>query len=120
MPSVGQGNMDVKLLTNKTIGDMYKASIARWFANEDNLRTFCAECATMTDNNFHTERQIKIAHKFGFKELERKLKNLDAVHTDMGYLSDDLLHYRNELSKCITGKIAWLYGQELADIINLA
>ena len=99
---------------------MYKESVAKWFANEDNLRQFCAECAAMTDENYHTERQILIARKFGFKELERKLKNLDAVHTDMGYLSDDLLHYRNELSKCISGKIAWLYGQELADIINLA
>ena len=74
----------------------------------------------MTDENYHTERQILIAHNFGFKELERKLKNLNAVHTDMGYLSNDLLHYRYELSKCISGKIAWLYGQELADIINLA
>lgn len=99
---------------------MYKKSVARWFANEDNLRTFCAECAAMTDENYHTERQILIAHKFGFKELERKLKTLVVARTDMGYLSDDLLLYRNELSKCITSKIAWLYGQELADKINLA
>lgn len=99
---------------------MYKKSVARWFANENNLRQFCAECAAMTDENYHTERQIKIAHKFGFKELERYLKNLDAVHTDMGYLSDDLLHYREELSECIVSKIAWLYGQDLADKINLA
>ena len=99
---------------------MYKENVAKWFANEDNLNKFCAECAELTDNNFHTEREILIAHKFGFKELERKLKNLDAVHTDMGYLCNDLLHYRYELSKCVSFKIAELYGQRLADLINLA
>lgn len=97
-----------------------KKDLVKWFANEDNLKAFCAECAELTDNNFHTKREILIAHKFGFKELERKLMNLDAVHTDMGYLSNDLFHYRNELSKCITSNIARLYGQQLADIINLA
>ena len=99
---------------------MYKKSVATWFANENNLRQFCAECATMTDENYHTERQILIAHKFGFKELERKLRNLDAVHTDMGGLCGDLAIWRNELRKMINKEIARLYGQRLADVIEMA
>lgn len=99
---------------------MYKKSVASWFANEDNLRQFCAECAAMTDENYHTERQILIAHKFGFKELERKLRNLDAVHTDMGGLCGDLAIWRNELHKMINKEIARLYGQQLADDIEMA
>lgn len=99
---------------------MYKKSVARWFANEDNLKTFCAECAAMTDANYHTERQIMIARKFGFKEFESKFRNIDAVHTDAGCLFPDLSQWRWQLSVAMSKEIARLYGQELADIINLA
>lgn len=94
--------------------------VARWFATESNLQAFCNECAEMTDNNFHTERQIFIAHKFGFKELERKLRNLDAVHTDMGYIVPDLMQWRWQLRCIIIDEIARLYGQDLADAIGNA
>lgn len=99
---------------------MYKKSVANWFANEDNLRQFCVECAVMTDENYHTERQILIAHKFGFKEFERKFKNIDAIHTDAGCLFPDLSAWRWQLAVEMSKEIARLYGQTLADKINLA
>jgi hypothetical protein len=95
----------------------YKESVARWFAKESNLRAFCAECAAMTDSNCHTERQIMIAHKFGFKAIERQLRNLDAVHTDMGYLCEDLVEWRRHLGVLVSNAIEHFYGKELAEAI---
>lgn len=99
---------------------MYKKSVASWFANEDNLRLFCEELSAFTWDNCHTERQITIAHKFGFNEFERKFKNIDAVHTDAGCLFPDLSKWRWQLADEMSKEIARLYGQELADKINLA
>lgn len=99
---------------------MATREIAEWFADKENLEAFCNELAELTRNNYHTERYIKIAEKFGFKDLVRKFRNIDAVHTDMGYLCDDLLQYRSKLGKAMYGRIMWYYGQELGDIINLA
>lgn len=99
---------------------MATREIAEWFADKGNLEAFCKELAELTRNNYHTERLIVVAEKFGFKDLERKFRNIDAVHTDMGHLCDDLFQYRSKLDKAMYGRIVWFYGQELADIINLA
>lgn len=99
---------------------MYKKSVASWFANKDNLKAFCEELSALTWDNCHTERQILIAHKFGFKDFESKFRNINAVHTDAGCLFSDLSQWRWQLAVAMSKEIARLYGQELADIINLA
>lgn len=68
----------------------------------------------MTDENCHTERLIFIANKFGFKELERKFRNIGAVHTDAGYLFPYLMQWRLQLAEAMHNEIKRLYGEELA------
>lgn len=99
---------------------MIGKELAEWFSNEENMRLFFAELQAMTECNQHTEREILIAHKFGFKDFERKFRNINAVHRDMGYLCKDLLQYRYKLHRAMYERMVWYYGQELADLINLA
>ena len=99
---------------------MKSKKVAEWFANEGNLKSFCDELASLTDCNYHTERQILIAHKFGFKDLERKFRNIDAVHTDAGCLFPDLSQWRWQLADTMNKEIERLYGEELASRIYRA
>lgn len=99
---------------------MRKKAVVEWFANEENLNAFCKELAELTWCNYHTERQITIAKKFGFKELERKFRNIDAVHTDAGCLFPDLSQWRWQLAEIMHKEIERLYGEELASRIKRA
>lgn len=99
---------------------MKNENVAKWFADEDNLRAFRKELKELTWINYHTERLIVVAEKFGFEDFERKFKNIDAVHTDAGCLFPDLSQWRWRLADAMYKEIERLYGEELASEIRNA
>jgi len=70
--------------------------------------------ALLTDYNDHTEARIAIAKFFGMRNRIDDLESLQRQQNRLGYMTEDLLKERAEITKTIYNRLIFTCGIEIA------
>jgi len=72
------------------------------------------EVSSLIATNNHTEARIVIAKFFGCRKYFEQLQDVEMANNRTGYITEELLKERSNITKRLFNRISFLFGEPIA------